>query len=123
MVILKGLNLAVRFILELCLLGSLGWVGFQLGGPMTIKAALALILPLGAAIIWGMFIAPRAAIAVPYWLWLAIQILLFSVAVAGLIVIGHRQLASVFGLVVIINIGLILIWRQRDAMKDTAREQ
>jgi hypothetical protein len=112
MAIFKALNLTARFLLELCLLGALGWVGFQLGEPMIAKVALAIILPLGAAIIWGMFIAPRASFIVQRWLWVAIQALLFSAAVAGLIAIGQRQLAIAFGLAVIVNIGLILIWRQ-----------
>jgi hypothetical protein len=123
MAILKALNLAVRFFLELCLLGTLGWVGSQIGGPMIVRVVLAIMLPLAAAIIWGMFIAPRASFIVPHWLWLAIQALLFGVAVAGLAVIGQWQLAIVFGLAAIFNIGLILIWRQRDTMKDTVREQ
>jgi hypothetical protein len=122
MAILKALNLTLRFFLELCLLGALGWVGFLLGGPMIGRIALAIVLPLVAAIIWGLFVAPRAAIAVPDWLWLAIQALLFSLAVAGLEITGHSQLAVVFGLAVIINIALLLIWRQRDTVKDTIRE-
>jgi hypothetical protein len=123
MSILKALNLGVRFFLELCLLGALGWVGFQLGGPTLGKIVLAIVLPLIAAAIWGMFIAPRATIAVPYWLWLVIQALLFGFAVAGLAVVGQRPLAIGFGLAVVVNIVLVHIWRQRDSQKDMVLRQ
>src|SRR5690349_2625813 len=95
MALLKAVNLALRFSLELALLGALGWIGFQYGDAMIGKITLAILVPLVAAIVWGLFVAPRASITVPLWAWLAIQMLLFGLAVAGLATLGQQLLASI----------------------------
>ena len=120
---LKAANLAARFLLELCMLAALGFTGFQLGEPLLLKLALAVLLPLIAAIVWGLFVSPRARIAVPYWLWLAIQLLLFGLAIGGLVLTGQTLLGTVFGLVVAINIFLLVIWQQHDDQKAMVRRQ
>ncbi|WP_369139260.1 YrdB family protein [Modestobacter versicolor] len=51
----------VAFALELAALGVLGWGGWQLGGPTAVEVLLAGALPLVAALLWGLFAAPRAA--------------------------------------------------------------
>jgi len=58
----KSTNLAVRFLLELFALGSLGYWGFVSGGNTVAKIALGLGAPLLAAVVWGLFVAPKAAI-------------------------------------------------------------
>nr|WP_132746757.1 DUF2568 domain-containing protein [Scopulibacillus darangshiensis] len=40
MIILKSANLLLRFLLELCLLASLGYWGFQIDAGMTAKVVL-----------------------------------------------------------------------------------
>src|ERR1700742_4156625 len=54
----RAANLAVRFALELCMLAALGYTGFQLGDGIATGTALAVALPLAAAIVWGVAIAP-----------------------------------------------------------------
>ncbi|HJZ49798.1 MAG TPA: YrdB family protein [Roseiflexaceae bacterium] len=108
----KLANLALRFLLELCALAALGYWGFQTGQTLTLKIVLAIAAPLVAAVVWGMFIAPRAAVPVPVWLWLLLQAAVFGCAAAGLVVTGHSTLAGVFLLIVLLNGILLYIWGQ-----------
>ena len=51
---MKAANLTVRFLLDLCLLAALAYDGLQL------NAALAVVAPAVAAIVWALFVSPRA---------------------------------------------------------------
>ncbi|HEX5503581.1 MAG TPA: YrdB family protein [Thermomicrobiales bacterium] len=106
----KAGNLAARFLLELCALAALGYWGFRVGqGPLA-KVALGLGAPLLAAVVWGLFVAPRASIAVPHAAHLGLQVLVFGLAAAGLAVAGHPALAGAFGGVVALNGLLMYAW-------------
>ena len=58
-------NLALAFLLELCALGALGYWGVRTGDGPVAKVALGLGAPLCAAVLWGLFAAPRAPVSVP----------------------------------------------------------
>jgi hypothetical protein len=103
MEIIKLANLALRFLLELCALAALGYWGFQAGGTLLVKIGLAVGAPLIAAIVWGTFIAPKASVPVPMWLWLVLQVAVFGCAAAGLAAAGQHTLAVTFTLAVLIN--------------------
>lgn len=104
---MKEANLALRFLLELCLLAALAYVGLQ------VSVVLAVLAPLVAAIVWGLFVSPKARFPVSLVLWLAVQAVLFGTAVVGLIAVGSVVLGLVFGLAVLVNLALVLFWRQR----------
>ncbi|GAB3137441.1 YrdB family protein [Amycolatopsis sp. NPDC004378] len=57
---IAGVVLTVRFLTELALLGGLALAGTQLGSGPALAIADAVLLPVAAAAIWGLFIAPRA---------------------------------------------------------------
>ena len=57
--IVKGLLLGVRFGLELAALVALGYWGFTTGGTLT-RIVLGLGAPLLAAVLWGLFVSPKA---------------------------------------------------------------
>lgn len=81
------LTLAVRFGLELTLLGIYGRWGWQTGrGPLAV--ALAIALPLLVAIVWGALISPRAALAAPGVVRLAAETALFAGATWMLVTLG-----------------------------------
>jgi hypothetical protein len=111
MEIIKAANLALRFLLELCALAALAYWGFQTGQGLVAKIGLAVGAPLLAAVVWGSFIAPRAAVQVPVWLWLLLQALVFGSAAAGLFLTGQPTLAWILVLVVLINGLLLSIFR------------
>jgi hypothetical protein len=110
--IAKSANLALRFLLELCALAALGYWGYQIGQSPLAKVALAVVAPLVAAVVWGVFIAPRATVQVPTWLWLALQALVFGAAIAGLLATGRSILAAAFVLALAVNAVLLYAWRQ-----------
>jgi hypothetical protein len=55
-------NAALAFLLELAALGVLAWGGWRLGGDGAVRVALAIALPVLAAVLWGAFAAPHAAV-------------------------------------------------------------
>ena len=61
----RALNLALRFLLELAALASLGYWGGTAPAGAAARAALAVALPVAAAAFWGMFVAPRARVVLP----------------------------------------------------------
>jgi hypothetical protein len=110
--LIKGANLAVRFLLELCALIGLGYWGFTTGSGAITKVALGIGAPLVAAVVWGVFVAPRAPVALPGFVVLLLQVLVFGSAAAGLVATGHRALALTFAVVVVINAILMYVWGQ-----------
>jgi hypothetical protein len=112
LVLLKGANLAVAFLLELCALGAFGYWGFKTGSVTLSKVGLGIGAPLLAAVVWGVFVAPRAAVPVPELLRFVIQALFFGLAALGLATTGHRTLAWVFVAIVVVNAILAYIWGQ-----------
>ena len=109
---IKGSNLVLRFLLELFVLGALGYWGFKTGGGTVAKVGLGIGAPLVAAVVWGVFLSPRAAVPLPGFLILMLQAVVFGAAAAGLLATGHRTLALVFGAIVVINAVLMYAWGQ-----------
>ena len=107
---MKAANLGLRFLLELCLLAALAYVGLQ------VNVVFAFVLPVAAAVVWGMFVSPKARYPVPLQAWIAVQAVLFGVAVIGLIVAGSVVLGIVFGVAVAANLALVLFWHQHDTV-------
>ena len=107
---IKGANLALRFLLELCALVALGYWGFKTGSGAIAKVALGIGAPLVAAVVWGVFVAPRAPVEPPGVVVLLLQVLVFGSAAAGLAATGHRTLAFVFAVVVLINAIVVYAW-------------
>jgi uncharacterized protein DUF2568 len=57
---MRTLNLAVRFILELCALAALAYWGVRTGVNTITKIGLAAGSVLVAVLVWGIWVAPRA---------------------------------------------------------------
>lgn len=109
MSVFKATNLGLRFVLELCMLAGLAVAGHQLGSQPAAKIVLAIAVPLLAAVVWGLFVSPRAAVPVPRWLWYGIQLVLFGAATAGLVAAGYALLGAVFGVLVIANLLALML--------------
>jgi Protein of unknown function (DUF2568) len=110
--LIKGTNLALRFLLELCALGALGYWGFKTGNGAIAKIGLGIGAPLVAAVVWGTFVSPQAPVQLPWLVVLVLQVLVFGSAAAALVATGHRTLALVFGVIVVINTILLYAWGQ-----------
>jgi hypothetical protein len=86
---MRFLLLALRFVLELCLLVSAGVVGFLAfqSLPAQVLAAMALMLLTGA--VWGLLLAPKRRFDLPLAARVCIELALFGGAAAGLAHAGH----------------------------------
>ena len=112
MAILKYANLALAFVLELCALAALAYWGFNTGSSTLIHIILGIGAPLLAAVLWGLFAAPRAAKPVSPLARLAVKLLVFGSAALGLAVAGQPTLAVIFAMIVAVNLILAHVWKQ-----------
>jgi hypothetical protein len=106
-------NEALAFLLEVSALAALAHWGYSTGTGETTKIALAIVAPLLAALVWGIFAAPKATVTLPVAGQLAVKALVFGAAVAALIASGTRALAAVYGALVIVNTTIVTIDRRR----------
>jgi hypothetical protein len=90
----------------------LGYWGFKTGSATLSKVALGIGAPLVAAVVWGIFVSPQAPVALPGVVVLVLQGLVFGAAAAALAATGHRTLALVFLMIVVINAALMYVWGQ-----------
>jgi hypothetical protein len=102
----RGANLALAFILELCALAALAYWGVWAGDSTAGKIVLGIGAPVVAAILWGLFAAPRALVSRPP-LRFVVKVLVFGAAAIALYVTGHHALAVIFAVIVIINSALL----------------
>jgi Protein of unknown function (DUF2568) len=105
---LKPLNLGLRFVLELCMLVALGIWGFSENVVLGVAA------PLAAAVIWGLWVAPKAKRRLRDPARLVVELLLFGAAGVALAAADRPLAAAVFLAAVVLSEGLMLAWRQRD---------
>ena len=92
----------IAFLLELCALVALGYFGFsQFEPPLSVVVGLG--LPLAAAVLWGLFRAPRRAIKTPFWGRIAVEVLVMGGAVVALALADQPVLAAVFGVVALVT--------------------
>ena len=112
MLVIKSANLALRFLLELGILGALGYWGFTSGSSTWMKWALGLGAPLLAAVVWGTFVAPKAAVELSTPLHLLVELAVFGLAILALFRAGQTNLAAAFGVIYLINKVLLVIWGQ-----------
>ncbi|NED46160.1 YrdB family protein [Amycolatopsis sp. SID8362] len=83
-----GVVLTIRFLTELALLGGLALAGSQLGTGVALAIVDAVLLPLVAAALWGLFIAPRARRRLPEPARFLVEFVLFAGAGAVLVLVG-----------------------------------
>ncbi len=99
MPLIKTADLALRFLRELCALAALGVWGFRTGDTTLTGATLGIGAPLVAAVAWGAFVAPRARVAAPAAVRLAVELAVFATAVAALLATGRSSLAWALAIV------------------------
>ena len=93
---LRAANLGLRFFLELCILAALGYWGFQTGDSAPLKVILGIGAPLIAAVLWGVFISPKASVRLPGFARLLLEYAIFGAAALALAAAGQPELAAVF---------------------------
>jgi Protein of unknown function (DUF2568) len=108
---MRGLNLGLRFLLEVCALVALGYGGWHAGGPVWLRLGLAVVLPLTAAIIWGRWVAPKASRPLPDPRRLVPEWVVFGGATVALAATGHPLLAALLAVLAAAN--RVMLWRLR----------
>jgi hypothetical protein len=96
-------NETLAFLLELIMLGLLAWWGAQAVSGLAGRILLAVAVPLLAAVIWGLFAAPRARVHLPLAGILTVKAIEFGGAAVALAALGHPVLAVVFAAVALVN--------------------
>jgi hypothetical protein len=112
MLMVKYANLALAFFIELAALGILGYWGFQTGHGMMTKILLGIGSPLLLAVVWGIFLCPKATVPLSSTLSIIIKLAIFTLVAYALYTTQHSTLAYTFISIVVINFILAIIWRQ-----------
>jgi Protein of unknown function (DUF2568) len=73
---------------------------------------LAIIVPLTAAVVWGLIVAPGAPLQVGSVARFGVELLVFAAAIAALVVRHRLILALILALLYIINRILMAVWDQ-----------
>ena len=105
---LDGVNAndVVAFLVELVALALLAWAGFQSGGVAGWVRGIG--LPVVAAVVWGLFAAPRAPVS-SFGLRLVTKIVVLGAGVVAGFVVLPMVLAVLFAVVVVVNLVLMYV--------------
>jgi hypothetical protein len=106
-------SLALRFLLELAALGAVGYWGVMTGQGLAQQVALGLGAPLAFAVVWGLFVSPKAPRRLAGVSRLALELVLFGAAAAALWTAGQPTLAAGFALAVLASEAATLLLDQR----------
>lgn len=107
MIIVQYVIIAIFFLLELATLGAWMYWGLHLDKNLFSKIVLGIGIPLLIAMIWGMFIAPKASIPVLVPLRIFLQVIIFGSAVAALYLADQGRLALIFAVVALVEMILM----------------
>ena len=110
---MRNLNLAFRFILEMVALVGLFLWGMSMSDSLPIQLTLALGAVVIVMTVWGLFVAPKASRRLPDPTRLAVEMVIFFVAVLAYVLAGNWILGILLGLAVLINVALMFLWNQR----------
>lgn len=105
-------HLSLAFLLELCMLAALVAWGIHTGDGTGAKVALGVGAPLLAAVVWGLFMAPRAVIKIPLPAHLALYLVIFGVAALALAAAGYPTLAWLLAILAALSKALTYILRR-----------
>lgn len=109
---LKMLNLAVRFLLELCMLAAVAFWGFKTQSGWLMKILLGIGLPVLIAVLWGTFLAPKATRPLSGASFLTLELILFASGSLSLFASGKPTLGWIYTITVIVNKILLIVWKQ-----------
>ena len=110
---MRGINLALRFVLELVVLVALALWGFNASGELVIRLLLGLGAPAIAIAAWGTFVAPKAARRLEDPARLALEIVVFGAGVVAFVASGQLLLGVLLAVAAAISLVLMFVWDQR----------
>ncbi len=99
---------AVRFGLELCLLGAVVYWALELDVGTAVCVALAFLSPVAIGVFWGLYIAPKARYPLPRPLWVALQLVLFGLVGGALATVGQAWLGGAFVVAAVVDLAALI---------------
>ncbi|MBP2586400.1 hypothetical protein J3A78_006878 [Streptomyces sp. PvR006] len=109
---LHPLNEVLAFLLELAALAVLARWGWGSAESIAPRLLLAVAAPVAAAVLWGLFAAPKARFRVSLAGVLAVKALVFGAAAAALVALERPGWATAFAVVVVVNTALATLDRR-----------
>lgn len=106
------LNLAVRFLLELCMLAAISYWGFKTHPAWFFKILFGIGLPVLIAVLWGMFLAPKASRPLTGVSFFVLEMLLFASGAVALFASGKPSLGWAYTITLLVNKALLTVWNQ-----------
>lgn len=106
-------NELLAFVVEVAALAALAWWGIDTGDGLAARVLLGVGVPAAAAVVWGLFAAPRARIRPPLVGVLLVKAVVLGGGVYAVHAVGYSGAAVFFGLVVVVNTGLAETFRRR----------
>ena len=110
--VLKMLNLAIRFLLELCMYVAVGYWGFKSQSIWVLKILFGIGLPVLMAVLWGTFLAPKATRPLSGASFLILELILFSSGAIALFASGKSTLGWVYIIILAVNKILLNVMKQ-----------
>jgi hypothetical protein len=105
-------NVILSFVLELLMLGAVGYWGYSLPLNVYGKWICAILVPALLTVVWGLFFAPRANVRMPTpWL-LTCELVLFCGSAIALHTTDKSNLALPLAGLIAINVALTIAWKQ-----------
>jgi hypothetical protein len=112
MQILKGINLTIRFLLELGLLVAVSFWGFRMQPTLGLKLLIGILGPVLIAVIWGIYAAPKSArklTGIPY---IILTLILLGLGAAALFASQNSTLGWIYSVLLIVSTILVVLWKQ-----------
>ena len=103
------LNLAVRFLLELCMYTAVGYWGFKTQSTWVLKILFGIGLPVLMAVLWGTFLAPKATHPLGSASFLILELILFSSGAVALFASGKWNLGWIYIIILAVNKILLIV--------------
>ncbi|SRR6266702_482415 len=109
---LKSLNLAVAFLLELCVLAAFVYWGFHLNTNIFFRIIAGIGTPLVVTTLWGIWLAPNAELRLGMAWLVVLKVALFGLASLSLISSDQPGLGIILLSVFAVSEILGLVWGQ-----------
>ena len=107
---MRSANLVLRFLLELSALAATAYWGFATASGVT-QWVLGLGAPLLVAVVWGLFVSPKAKIELPRPTQFAIELAVFAAAALALAASDRTGLGIALAVVALVSGTLNYVWR------------
>lgn len=102
--------LAAFFLLEIVAMVAFGYSGYHIKAGAAVKIILAAALPLAVAILWGIFLSPKASLPVfSFPIRTALKFVVFVLASASLYAVEQRALGLTFLMVSFLIVAAVFI--------------